>query len=86
MRWCPDTLTRDNFKESARVKTSAVTFANIIRKEFTQVTFNYQANDHSDLTREALLSKLSKYERDTVDQECINEMLPLDTTRLVFVQ
>jgi len=65
--WVPDAITRPSLKEIARVKTMGVMWTGKLKKIFTAVVCNVQANDLSDVEWMNLLSKASKYEKDPVD-------------------
>ena len=65
--WCPDTLTRQTMKESARIKMSAVTCFGTVKKAFKGADCSIQANDIEDLSWSAVLAKVSRFERDAVD-------------------
>ena len=66
INWIPDSIKRETFKESAKVKMHAVAQSGKIKKIVEGVPFMYQANSRNDLEFDLLLSKVSRFERDPI--------------------
>jgi len=73
--WVPDTLVRENHKETARVKSNGVMMVGPFH-ELEGIQCKYQANDYDSLDRKNVLSKVAKFERDTIDRGSIDQLLP----------
>jgi len=74
IRWCPDTLTRDSFKESARVKMIAVTCGSAIKKQLKGSDCNIQANSLDEITFDEVLTQVSRHEREEIDSNKTKEL------------
>ena len=78
--WVPDTLRRDTFKETIRLKSSAVFFGESLKKAaVTDGAKHYQANHPSDLEVAAVLSKVAEFERDPVDPSSLTRLTMAST-------
>eukprot|EP00727_Mastigamoeba_balamuthi_P009653 m51a1_g531 putative actin depolymerizing factor (163) ;mRNA; r:372475-373072 len=70
--WAPDTLRRASFRESARVKSSALSapssFLSDIRADLSTVM---QANRPDDLSSANIFERASRFERDEIDRDSI---------------
>lgn len=69
INWVPDSLIRETLKESARVKMHAVSETGNIKKAIKSFDCSIQANSPDDLSYENIFSKISKFERETIDLE-----------------
>lgn len=73
--WVPDTLKRGSFKETIRLKSSAIFFGGELKKAAARDgAKQYQANGPSDLGVRDVLSTVSKFEHDSIDMASINRL------------
>jgi hypothetical protein len=73
--WVPDTLSRATFKETIRLKSSAVFFSAGLKKAAARDGAKmYQANDPSDLKVHAVLDTVAKFERDPIDVASVDRL------------
>jgi cofilin len=75
--WVPDTLRRETFRESVRVKSTGVIMSGVLLRDMRAVVCKMQANDQDDLAPRTMLDKVSKFDRDTVDLASVNDLLHL---------
>ena len=75
VRWVPDMLRRDTFRESVLLKQCGVYGESTLREVMPMVTTTIQANDFDAITYDAMLLKASRFEREPIDHSWIPTFL-----------
>jgi cofilin len=69
--WVPDTIQRDTFRESARVKSNGLTHSHPLKSSFEGVACSIQANAPGDLTLSGFLERASRTDREPADPSSV---------------
>ena len=69
IRWCPDTLTRETLKESARVKMHAVGCGGKVKAALKGAVCFIQANSPEEVSFDVVMEKVSRHEREPINYE-----------------
>ena len=75
VRWVPDTLRRDGFRESVLLKQCGIYGEQTLRQIMPSVTTTIQANDFDAVTYDAMLVKASRFERESIDSSWMPNFL-----------
>eukprot|EP01095_Lingulamoeba_sp_RSL-Kostka_P016940 TRINITY_DN854_c3_g1_i1.p1 TRINITY_DN854_c3_g1~~TRINITY_DN854_c3_g1_i1.p1 ORF type:complete len:164 (-),score=54.28 TRINITY_DN854_c3_g1_i1:6-497(-) len=73
IHWCPNSLTRDTLKESARVKMMSLQVLSMIKKRCKGVVCFVEADSIEELSRDYIMEKVSRNEREAIDYSYIEE-------------
>lgn len=80
VRWCPDSLQRENHKKTIQAKSFAVMFCGELAQRATKLGATLiEANSVDDLQLDAVIAKLTKHEREPLDPTSLE---PLRTAKV----